>query len=151
MSIPRVQKAQSDNRDVIISKRCKPGFPCAFSISLNITTYFQTGRNAEAPGSLYPEFESVRTRALVLKLLKEEDVDEYGQPNADDAERCSVRGYVCFKNKSLLTSLFPNVPFPSPSPLLSPVKAAVVVAKVEELAASSPAVKDAKCPAIGPR
>ena len=75
-----------------------------------------------------------------MKLLKEEDVDEYGQPNADDAERCSVRGYVCFKNKSLLTS----------SPLLSPVKAAVAVAKEEELAASSPAVKDAKFPANGP-
>lgn len=140
MSIPCVKKAQSDTRDVIISKRCKPAFPCAFSSSLNITTYFQTGRNAEAPGSLYPEFESVRTRALVLKLLKEEDVDEYGQPNADDAERCSVKGYVCFKNKSLLTS----------SPLLSPVKAAVAVAKEEELAASSPAVKDAKFPANGP-
>lgn len=59
------------------------------------TTYLHTGRNAEAPGSLYPEFDSVRTRARVLKVQKEEDgevMEEYGQPNADDAERCNVRG-----------------------------------------------------------
>lgn len=66
-----------------------------FESANTTTTYLHTGRNAEAPGSLYPEFDSVRTRARVLKVQKEEDgevMEEYGQPNADDAERCNVRG-----------------------------------------------------------
>lgn len=74
----------------------------------------------------------MRTRALVLKLQKDDDdeVDVCGQPNADDAERCSVKGYACLKNRSL----FPNGILSSPP--LFPTGVAV----------SSLAVKVAMCP-----